>query len=84
METPFFSCSLAGRNTAVCGLCRLAEAELLDSPAELLAIYSRVEKLCTDYKAAWHKHLCGKNKPSMAGAADWAVKRQRQEASSAA
>jgi hypothetical protein len=79
METQFFSCSLAGRNTAVCGVCGLAEAELLAPPADMVATYSRVEKLCTDCKAAGHTHLCGKKKPNTAAAAERAAKRQRQK-----
>ncbi len=52
---------------------------LLAPPAGMVVTYSRVEKLCTDCKAAGHNHLCGKKKPNATAAAKRAAKRQRQE-----
>ncbi len=87
MESQFFTCSLAGRDTNICGVCGLAEAELLEPPPSLLNTFSKVWQLCTDCKAAGHEFPHGKKKANadaVTGAAEKKRKRQERSAGSKA
>ena len=62
MESQFFSCKVAGREVNICGVCGLAEAELLQPPNELVQQYAWVRPLCSNCKAANRDFPHGKKK----------------------